>query len=69
MDIQQIMTLIGSVGFPIVACVGLGWYIKYQTDQHRDEIKAMTDVIQHNTVVLESIKQLLQDEMKGDLPE
>lgn len=69
MDIQQVMTFIGSVGFPIVACLGLGWYIKYQADQHRDETKALTDVISHNTIVLEGIRQLLQDKMKEDLPE
>lgn len=27
MDVQTVMTLIGSLGFPIVACGGLFWFI------------------------------------------
>lgn len=27
MDIGQIVTVIGSVGFPIVACCGMAWFI------------------------------------------
>lgn len=33
--------LISSVGFPIVACLGMGWYVKYQTDNYRQEVKDM----------------------------
>ena len=33
--------LISSVGFPIVACLGMGWYVKYQTDNYRSEVKEM----------------------------
>ena len=33
--------LIGSLGFPIVACLGMGWYVKYQTDMYRDEVRDM----------------------------
>lgn len=27
MDISQIVTVVGSVGFPIVACCGMAWFI------------------------------------------
>lgn len=27
MDIGQIVTVVGSVGFPIVACCGMAWFI------------------------------------------
>ncbi len=33
--------LISSVGFPIVACLGMGWYVKYQTDSYKEEVKEM----------------------------
>lgn len=33
--------LISSVGFPIVACFGMGWYVKYQTDSYKEEVKDM----------------------------
>lgn len=38
MDVVQ---LISSVGFPIVACMGMGWYVKYQTDSYKEEVKDM----------------------------
>lgn len=38
MDVVQ---LISSVGFPIVACLGMGWYVKYQTDSYKEEVKDM----------------------------
>ena len=57
MDVVQ---LISSVGFPIVACLGMGWYVKYQTDnyrnevqdmrkEHKDEIAKITQALNNNT--------------------
>lgn len=37
----DIMTLISTVGFPIAACVGMGWFVKYQTDLNN---KTMNDI-------------------------
>ena len=33
--------LISSVSFPIVACVALGWWVKYSTDRNREDLKEM----------------------------
>ena len=63
MDITNIATLIGSLGFPIVMCIIMAWYIKDQGEKHLAETKALSEVINQNTVVLESLKQLLQDEI------
>lgn len=41
MDVNSVTTLIGSVGFPIVACLGMAWYVKYQTDQNNKEVENM----------------------------
>lgn len=40
-DIVDWVQLISSVGFPIVACFGMGWYVKYQTDSYKEEVKEM----------------------------
>ena len=63
MDITNIGTLIGSLGFPIVMCIIMAWYIKDQGEKHMAETKALSDVINQNTIVLGSLKQLLQDEL------
>lgn len=69
---NDIVTIISSVGFPIVACLGCAWYVKYQTDSYREEVKAMrdehkeeickvTDALNNNTLAL----QRLVDKLDG----
>lgn len=43
MDIQVITNLISSIGFPIVMCLVLAWYIKYLTDKHTKTISDIMD--------------------------
>lgn len=59
MDIEVLTQIITSVGFPIVACGGLFWYINKVTDSHKEEIKAMMDSLNQNTLVLTELKELI----------
>lgn len=34
---------IQTVGFPAVCVLGMGWYVKYVTDQHHEEIQKLND--------------------------
>ena len=34
---MDILQLLGSYCFPIVACLGMGWYVKYITDKNMAE--------------------------------
>ena len=43
MDYATISTFIQTVGFPAVCVLGMGWYVKYITDQHHDELQKMQD--------------------------
>ena len=65
--------LIGSLGFPIVACIGMGWYVKYQTDSYRDEVKDMqkehkeeiskiTEALNNNTNALTKLCEKIDKE-------
>ncbi|MBO5919005.1 MAG: hypothetical protein J6Q34_00735 [Bacteroidales bacterium] len=69
---MDVIQLISSVGFPIVACLGMGWYVKYQTDsyreevkdmqkEHKEEIQKMSDALNNNTAAL----QRLCDKLDG----
>lgn len=66
MDAQGIVTLIQSVGFPIVMCGLMAWYVKYITDKNREQITAereahkeeMNEVVKainNNTIVIERL--------------
>lgn len=70
MDGQTIASLISTLGFPIVACVGLGWYVKYQTDknfetttqmrqEHVEEMNKITEALNNNTIALQKLVVLL----------
>ena len=73
MTINDIITIITTVGFPIVACGAMGWYVKYISDrhsgevqqlneQHQEEMKQVTEALNNNTLAL----QKLCDKIGGD---
>ena len=59
MDVGQIMTAIGSVGFPIVACCGMGWFI---ATTFRD----FNDLMTRNNVLTEELIGLLRKDTDDD---
>lgn len=59
MDIGQIVTAIGSVGFPIVACCGMAWFIA--TTFHD-----FNDLMTRNNVLTEELIGLLRKENDDD---
>ncbi len=78
MDFTSILQAIATVGFPIIACVGIAWFFNrvnenYRTDikelskQHQDEMKAMTEAVSNNTLALQRLVDKLDaDEKAGD---
>ena len=60
MDIQVISQLVASLGFPIVACGALFWFVNKQDERHRDEMDGLRKTLEDNTSVLTSLKELIQ---------
>lgn len=61
---NEILTAITTVGFPIVACGGLAWYIKYLTDAHKKESDDMRKSLDANTQVMNKLLSKLESEVK-----
>lgn len=61
MDISAIVTVVGSVGFPIVACCGMAWFI---ATTFRD----FNDLMMKNNVLTEELIILLKND-EGDSDE
>lgn len=59
MNSIDIVQLISSLGFPIVACLALGWYIVKKMDK-------MSEVIENNTKALIMIAQDIKQEKEKD---
>lgn len=62
MDLTNITQIIGSLGFPIVACVLLYIRMEKQDDNHKAEVSELTQAIHNNTLVM----QKLIDKLGGD---
>lgn len=61
MNIDLIMQIITTVGFPICCCIAMGWYINKQSMQHKEEMNAMAEAINKNTLVMEKLLTKLEE--------
>ena len=55
MDFSTVLQAIATVGFPIVMCMVLMWYIKDTNDKHKEETKQFTEALNKNTLVLQKL--------------
>ena len=71
MDANAIITLVQSIGFPVVMCGAMAYYVKYMSDrnredlaaerqQHDDEMKQVTEAIKNNTIALQKLTDYME---------
>lgn len=69
---NEIVQVISAVGFPIVAALGCGFFVKWQYEQnmkqneelrkeHKEEVSKMTDALNNNTLALQKLIDKLGD--------
>lgn len=63
MDVNSIMTAVGSIGFPIVMCLLMAQYISKAEDAHKEESKYFTEAINRNTEALTKLQSLIKYNM------
>ena len=61
MDVQTITTLIGSLGFPIAACIACFSMLNKEREEHKVEMSKITEAINNNTLALEALKGKLDN--------
>ena len=59
MDITAIAELVGTFGFPVAMCVALFWKINKQDEIHKEELGAVTEALNNNTIALTKIYEKL----------
>lgn len=68
---EQIFSVIGQYAFPIVACVVMGWYVKYIQDnyrkdineisvRHKDEMDKVTVALNNNTLAIQKLTDYIE---------
>lgn len=73
MDANMIITMVGSLGFPIVACIGMAIFfrevnknyredIKELSSNHKNEMDKVTEAINNNTIVVQKLIDKLDKE-------
>lgn len=60
MDANTIIQIISSLGFPIVMCGALFWYMVKQREVHKEETDHLKDTINENTKVLAELTTLIK---------
>ena len=63
-DINVIIQAISTVGFPIVMCGIMFWFLWKEQESHKGEMLSLKEVISENNKVLEGLKQLIEDKLK-----
>ena len=68
---NEIVQVISAVGFPIVAAIGCGYFVKWQYEQnqqqiesmrqeHKEETSKMTEALNNNTLALQKLIDKLE---------
>lgn len=68
MDFSAVSQLISSVGFPIAACVALFWQMNKESTQHNEEMDALKESLNQNTLAITKLVLFMQEKegMKPD---
>lgn len=68
MDFSAVSQLISSVGFPIAACVALFWQMNKESTQHKEEMDALKESLNQNTLAITKLVLFMQEKegMKSD---
>ena len=62
MDVSGIVQIVGSLGFPIAACIAVFWYLMKESENHKAEVNKLSEALQNNTIALTK----LCDELKKE---
>jgi hypothetical protein len=55
MDVTTITQLIGTLGFPIVCCAALFWYMIKEKDAHKAEMEELRKSVEANTQAINNL--------------
>ena len=59
---QDIITIISNVGFPIACCIFLYMHMNKQTELHHQEINILAEAINNNTSAVNELRARLKHE-------
>lgn len=67
MDVNTVTTAISTLGFPIVMCGAMFWYMLKEKDSHKEEMNSVTEALNNNTLILQKLCDRLGDKKNEDV--
>ena len=61
MDINTIVQLVGSLGFPIAMCIYMAYSNNKLNEQHRESEAKLTEIINNNTLALTKLSDKIDN--------
>lgn len=61
--INELSTLISTLGFPVAMCLIMCYYINKINDAHKEETDKFAEALNNNTVVLQKLCDKLDSEV------
>lgn len=66
MDVNTLMQIVSTVGFPIACCIYLVYNQNKAEERHREEVDKLRSSLDNNTKVMNRICAILKIETEGD---
>ena len=63
-EVNVLIQAISTVGFPIVMCAIMFWFLNKEQENHKAEMLSLKEVISENNAVLVGLKQLIEDKLQ-----
>lgn len=74
---NEVLTMISTVGFPTAAYIGIAWFCKYTNDNYREDLKEanmahktemdkITEALNNNTLALTKLCERMEREEKDN---
>lgn len=60
-DVNAVVTLVQTLGFPIVCCAALFYRMIKESENHKEEMNKVTDALNNNTQALIRLEESLKE--------
>lgn len=62
MDLNEVVSSISTVGFPIVMCLIMFFQLEKQNERHKEEMDKISEAINNNTIALTKLAERIGGE-------
>ena len=61
MDVNTVIQLVTTLGFPIVCCIALFWRMIKSDENHKEEMDKLSEALNNNTLAINKLNERLHN--------